>query len=94
MGRSAAVACRSVGRIGHAGHDDVGAQCVHHPAGFVDAAGRGDGEVQARQDGLAARVAVFVVVDDQHERGVPHTVAVAPSTALGGAAIRTASMVR
>ena len=78
--------------IGDPGHDDIGAKRVHDAAGFVDRPRRRDSEVQAGEDGLTPRVAVLVVVDDQHERGIALAITVTSAAAPGGPPVRAASM--
>jgi hypothetical protein len=78
--------------IGNPGHDDIGAKRIHDAAGFVDCARRRDGKVETRENSLAPRVAVLVVVDDQHERGIALAITVTSATAPRGPPVRAASV--
>lgn len=74
-------------------HDDLGAECGHHAKGLLHASGRGNSEMQFRENGLATFAAGGVLINKQHERSVTGlVVGPAPATRTA-AAIRTSAVI-
>jgi hypothetical protein len=78
--------------VSHARHDDIRPERHHHPVGLFQSTGRGNGEVQVRENRLAPGVAVQVVVDEQHQGRVPFLIALSPAAAPRAAPIRAAPL--
>jgi hypothetical protein len=79
-------------RVSHARDDDVRPERHHHPAGLIKGPRWGNREVEVCEDRLATGIAVHVVVNEQHEGGVPFLIALTSASASSAPPIRAAPL--